>query len=277
MAVLLFGVAGLFGKLILLPALIIVLGRVFFASVSLGTLLLILPKYDLGLKSMKTLKQLIGLGILLAFHWFSFFYAIQLTTVALGLVTFATFPVFASLLEPLLLRARFQARYVWLALISGFGVYLAAGFDPGDATSTAGITWGVLSGLSFAFLSIANRQMLNHTPALKVAFFEDLVACIALLPALFILETSWTLKDLLLLALLGTVFTAIAHYLFIRSLQSVSTRTASLVSSLEPVFGILLAAIILLEIPPVHTIIGCVIILLVSLYISVSKPTASEK
>ena len=40
---------------------------------------------------------LIVLGIILAVHWTTFFYSIQLSTVAIGLLTFSTFPIFATL------------------------------------------------------------------------------------------------------------------------------------------------------------------------------------
>jgi drug/metabolite transporter (DMT)-like permease len=268
LSVLLFGMAGLFGKLIALPALIIVLGRVFFASLALGSILGLHPKLNFKINNLRTGIGLIFLGLLLAFHWFAFFQAIQLTTVALGLITFATFPVFAALLEPLLLKEKFEKQFIFLALTAGLGVYLAAFQELGDRIATSGVIWGILSGLSFALLSIGNRKLLQHTGALSIAFYEDVVAFLVLLPALFLMDLQWTLHDLLWLVVLGTLFTAGAHYLFIRSFKSVTTRTASIVSTLEPVYGILFAWLILNEIPGLNTVLGCLIIIGVSLYIS---------
>jgi drug/metabolite transporter (DMT)-like permease len=74
--------------------------------------------------------------------------------------------------------------------------------------------------------------------------------------------------DLLLLAVLGIVFTALAHTLFIQGLRGVKAQTASLISSLEPVYGIVFAALLLAEIPTPRTLLGGALILGVVLYSS---------
>jgi len=63
-----------------------------------------------------------------------------------------------------------------------------------------------------------------------------------------------------LLLLLGVVCTAVAHTLFIRGMRRIGARTASLISSLEPVYGIALALVFLGEIPAPRTILGGLII-----------------
>ena len=277
LAVLLFGMAGLFGKLLVLPAMIIVLGRVFFASLVLGGILLFQNKGSLKLPGFRSLIWFLGLGVLLAFHWYSFFRSIQLTTVALGLITFATFPVFTAILEPLLLKEKFELKYILLALLAGFGVFLASGGNFSDQNLLEGVIWGILSGLSFAFLSIGNRKMLDETPALKIAFYEDVVATVILLPFAFTLDYVMSGDKWMLLILLGIIFTAGAHYLFIYSLNYIKTRTASIVSSLEPVYGIIFAVILLHEVPDMITVMGCVIIIMVSMLISLLKTKEPRK
>jgi drug/metabolite transporter (DMT)-like permease len=53
----------------------------------------------------------------------------------------------------------------------------------------------------------------------------------------------------------------LAHTLFIRGMRGVNAQTASLVASLEPVYGILFALILLGEVPTVRTVLGGAIIL----------------
>jgi len=269
-AVFLFGLAGLFGKLVVLPALIIVLGRVFFASVVLGGILSLKGRKAFIITK-KDLLILIGFGILLAFHWFSFFRSIQLTTVALGLITYSTFPVFTALLEPILFKEKLSIKYILLALVAALGVYLAAmeGLDSNMAIT--GVIWGVLSGLSFAFLTTGNRKVIARVSALKISFYQDLFAFIVLLPFFFIVDFELTFEKLSLLIVLGIFLTAGAHYLFILSLDRIKARTASIISSLEPVYGIIFAIIILSEIPGILTVIGSALIILVAWYISNSK------
>jgi drug/metabolite transporter (DMT)-like permease len=277
LAVVLFGMAGLFGKLLILPAMIIVLGRVFFASWVLGAFLIFKNRtFSFKTTDLKTFIWLAALGVLLAFHWFSFFYAIQLTTVALGLITFATFPIFTAILEPLMLREKFEWKFLALAIIAGFGVYLASGGDFSKVNVFEGVIWGILSGLSFSFLSIGNRKMTSHTTALNVAFIEDLVATLVLIPFIFILDFEMTPYKWLLVFLLGTFLTAGAHYLFIHSLMTIKTRTASIITSLEPVYGIILAVFILREIPDIKMIIGCTIIIGIGIFISLLNQKSTK-
>ena len=84
-AVLLFGLAGLFGKLLLLPPTIIVFGRVFFATIFLSLVLLYL-KQGIRLRQKQDYFFMALTGFILAVHWVTFFQAIQVSTVAIGLL-----------------------------------------------------------------------------------------------------------------------------------------------------------------------------------------------
>lgn len=270
LAVLLFGAAGLFGKLIGLPALIIVLGRVLFASISLF-ILFRFRKTNVLLKHKADYLKLFCLGGLLALHWFSFFHSIQLSTVAIGLLTFATFPVFVTFLEPVFFREKLYFKHIIAAILVFVGVaILVPGTDLKDPR-LQGILWGLLSGFSFALLSLFNRSMVRKVNSLVIAFYQDLSATFFLIPALFFIKFELNSTDLLLLILLGVVFTALAHSLFINGLKTIKARLAALVAALEPVYGIFLAMLFIHEIPSVKTILGGLLILLVNVWINISE------
>ena len=105
LAVLLFGLAGLFGKWLALSPVIIVLGRVFFASVALA-LLFLFTKQSLRIYPRKNYLLLFLLGLILSIHWISFFKSIQVSTVAVGLLSYSIFPVFTAFLEPLFFKEK---------------------------------------------------------------------------------------------------------------------------------------------------------------------------
>jgi drug/metabolite transporter (DMT)-like permease len=65
-----------------------------------------------------------------------------------------------------------------------------------------------------------------------------------------------TPRDVALVLILGVFCTALAHTLFIASMRRMSAQTASIVSILEPVYGIALAALLLGEVPGLRTLIG---------------------
>lgn len=259
-AVLLFGISGLFGKFLLLPSIIIVLGRVFFSSSFLIIMMLYLKK-DIKLKQKSHYFYLAIMGLILAIHWSTFFKSIQVSTVAIGLLTFSTFPVFVTFIEPYFFKEKIKLLDVVIAIITFLGVVLVVPrFELGD-NLTQGALWGILSGFTYAVLSILNRKYVEEYSSLIIAFYEQLTATIILTPFLFLYKPSFNIKEVLLLALLGIVFTGISHSLFISGLKNIKTQAASIISSLEPVYGIILAIFLLREIPTFREILGGIIIL----------------
>lgn len=269
-AVFLFGLAGLFGKLVDLPSTIIVLGRVLFATVFLVFILLYM-KQSIKLKQKRDYFYLTILGVILAIHWVTFFQSIQVSTVAIGLLSFSTFPVFTTFLEPYFFKEKIKLPDIAIAFITFLGIVLVIPkFELGN-NITQGVLWGIASGFTFAILSILNRKYVKDYSALVIAFYQDSIATIALIPFLFISKPIFLLNNILLLVLLGVVFTATAHSLFIKGLTNVKAQTASIIGSLEPVYGIIFAIIILSEIPTTRVILGGAIILGATFYATIKS------
>ena len=270
-AVLLFGLAGLFGKFILLPATIIVLGRVFFGSLSLFPLL-VYQKKKIKLKSVKEYGLFISLGVILAIHWTTFFQSIQVSTVAVGLLAFSTFPMFVTFLEPYLFKEKLERKNFILALIIFIGaMMIIPKFDLGNNV-TQGVLWGLVSAVAFALLTVLNRKAVKKYSSLHIALYQDAVATLVLIPFLFFQHPVFTIKDILLLVLLGVVFTALSHSLYINGMKNVKAHTASIIASLEPIYGIVFAFLFFAEVPNLRTVIGGLIILGVAFYTSFRSP-----
>ncbi len=261
-AVLLFGLAGLFGKWLALSPFIIVLGRVVFASLVLGILLGLAGWVRPAARSFRANPLIfVALGLILAVHWAAFFRSIQVSSVAVGLLAYSTFPLFTSFLEPLLNREPWESRHFLLSLGCLAGVVLIVPrFDPGEAVFQ-GVAWGVFAGLTFAILTTLNRRLTARHSALVIAFSQDLFAALFLVPFFFILKPALSGRDIALLAVLGIVCTALSHTLFIRGMRGISARTASIVSSLEPAYGAILALVFLGEVPSGRTVAGGAIII----------------
>jgi len=260
LAVLLFGFPGLFVHWVPLSPFLIVLGRVAFASLALAVFMAarkvsfrMVPGRDIGLCAL--------CGIILAVHWSAFFEAVRVSSVAVGLLAYATFPAFTVFLEPLFERKRPDAANVLFSGITLLGVFLVVPrFALADPV-LLGVLWGLLSGGTFAILAILNRRLSRRHSSLRIAFYQDLFAGLALLPVLLGGLPRLAATDLALLAVLGVFCTAVAHTLFIRGMRGVSAQTASLIASLEPVYGILLALAFLGEVPAGRTVLGGLIIL----------------
>lgn len=264
-AVLLFGLAGLFAKWVLLPAVIIVLGRVIFSSLSLFFLLKV-KRARVRLDKGRDYILMITAGILLAVHWTTFMQSIQTSTVAVGTLTFSTFPLFVTFLEPVLFHERLKSSSVVSAVVMLAGVLLIVPeFHLGN-TMTQGVIWGMAGSLSYAVLSLMNRMFMEKYTSSLTAFYEQATAAVVLLPSLFLLKPVVSGKDILVLVLLGVVFTAFAHTMYIEGLKHVKVQTAGIISGLESVYGIIAAFLFLCEKPGIKELAGGVIILGVVFY-----------
>lgn len=265
LAVMLFGIVGLFAKLVDLPSVIIVLGRVLFSSIFLYFFLL-LRKQKIKLENRADYIWMIGSGIVLAIHWSSFMQSIQCSTVAIGTLTFSTFPLFVTFLEPYFFHERLKISDVACAIIMLIGVvFIVPEFELGNSM-TQGVLWGLLGALTYAALSLLNRRFSNKYQSAVISFYEQASATVVLLPMLWILKPEITVKDVGVLIMLGVIFTALAHSLFIHGLKSVKVRTAGIISGLESVYGIVTALLFLGEIPSGREILGGIIILGVVFY-----------
>jgi drug/metabolite transporter (DMT)-like permease len=255
-AVLLFGLAGLFGKWIDLPPAAIVFGRSAVAAAALGILLRLAAA---GGDRVFEWRMAVN-GAVLAVHWFAFFKAIQIANVATGLLGFASFPLFVLVLELALLRARARGVDWAIAGLVVVGLLVLVPEPSLDNRIVQGLAWGVLSGFSFALLAVSNRALAARRAPTVIAFWQNVCAAACLAPALVLAPTRPDAREFALLLVLGVVCTALAHTLFIRSMRVLSAHTASVVAALEPVYGIALAVVLLGEVPDARTMVGAVLI-----------------
>ncbi len=265
LAVLLFGGAGLFGKLLDYPAVIIVLSRVVFSALTLYFFAKIRNK-NLRFNRKKSYLWVFITAILLSLHWISFFQSVKLSTVAIALFSFSTFPVFISLIEPLVFGLRFSFKELFAALIALVGIYILIPSFNFSSLNFKGVITGIISGFLFALLSIVNKVQVKNESSFLITFYQHLFSIPILLPSVFLLKRVPTSKDFFYFFLLGAVFTALAHLLFIDSLVKFKAFISGLFATLEPVYGAFFAFLILNEIPSVKTIIGGLIVLCASLY-----------
>lgn len=259
-AVLLFGLSGLFGKLIGQSPVVIVFGRTVVAFVVLllyGTATGRRPAVAEGREWVTLILQ----GMLLAVHWAAFFQSIALSSVAVGLLTFSTFPLFTVLLEPLLFRGRIQRNDIVTAFMVIAGVYFVIpAFSLSDAV-TRGTVWGLFAGFSFALLTLVNTHALKRSSPFTIVMVQNGTAALFFLPVLVVKGLVLSAADAGLILLLGVFCTAAAQLLYVGSLKQLRAQTVSVIMALEPLYGIGFAFILLGEVPAGRTATGGILII----------------
>lgn len=262
LAVFLFGFAGLFGKFLTCSPFYIVLGRTFFGALALFAYARLFSGTKLSGRDKGSLVFFILQGILLACHWVTFFVAIQISSVAVGLVTFSSFPLFVTFMEPFFFKEPLKKRDLGTALAVFAGILLVIPDIDFSNQVTLGGFYGILSGLTFAVLALVNRKNAKTSDPIALAFYQNLFASLFLILPVVILDPDPPgISQLPALVCLGVVFTALAHTCFIGSLKKIRAHTAAVIAGLEPVYGIALAFLLLKEIPELRTLAGGIIII----------------
>ena len=254
-AVLLFGGTALFAKLIGLNALDITAYRAAIAGVAI-CVLLTLQKKPIKLHRAKDYVIAILLGIAVGIHWVTYFAGMQLAGITVGMLAFFTYPVITVFLEPLFNKSKPKTKDIISAVVVITGIYLLIpnvnlGYD-----ITLCVVTGVVSALFFAIRNITHKRYFSEYGGPQTMFYQTLVASLMLCAFIEVSITQINDAYLILLLIAGVVFTAMPHSLFAASLKNLSAATAGLISCLQPLYGTILAIIILHERPSVMTLIG---------------------
>lgn len=265
-AVLLFGLTAILGKLISLSAINLVWWRVLIAGLSL---LFFVPLGQLVRKlSFKQLLIFIGIGCLVGVHWITFYGAIKLANASIALVCFATTSFFTALTEPLILQQKVKWHEIGIGLLIIPGMALIV--SNLDASMLVGFGVGIFSALLAAIFSTFNKKFVELADAYSITFLELSSAwlLLSLLVPIYIQQTEATFlptpQDWIYLLILSLICTTLAFTLSLRALKHISAFASNLTFNLEPVYGILLAWLLLgenKELSPLFYV-GVVVILL---------------
>lgn len=246
LATLFISTSGILGKLITLPAPLTILIRSVFAVFFL-ILLMKIFRIHKKVNFKKHLGFFVVSGICLAGHWVFYFYAIQISTVAVAVISLFTYPVITTLLEPLFLKTRLENFNIVSSVVVLIGVFIIIPAFDLDNNITLGILAGILSSVMYSCRNILSKKYIHEYSGIAILLNQLIFAIICLIPFGFVYAVHISTSNLIYLIILGLMTTALGHVLFVRSLQYYSTSTVSIISSLQPVYAVLWAVIIINE------------------------------
>ncbi len=198
--------------------------------------------------SLKTLSGFALAGIIIALHWLTFFGAIKASNVSVTLAVLSTGAFFASILEPLLYGRKIILYEVFFGLIVVVGLYII--FDV-ETSYTLGIVLALISAFLSALFSVINGKFVIKHKASAISFYELMFGVLGI-SIYLVFSGGFTAEffaisahDWLYLILLASVCTAYAFIASIHVMKWISPYTVMLTINMEPVYGIVLALIVL--------------------------------
>jgi drug/metabolite transporter (DMT)-like permease len=271
-ATLFISTSGTLGKFIAMPAPVIIWWRAALATIFL--LLFCLYKgIILKIKNSKDRQTFFIAAVLMGAHWVTYFYALKLSNVAIGMLSIFTFPVMIALLEPFFSKTKLDPIHIVLGIMVLVGIYiLAPDFDLGSS-HLQGILFGLLSALCYALRILILKGQVSKYNGTMLMFYQVVIVTILLAPILYFLDTSNITTQYPYLILLALLTTAIGHTMFVNSLKYFKASTASIIGSAQPVFGIIIAYFFLKEIPTINTFVGGTLILATVIIESIRSKT----
>lgn len=247
--VVLWGFTAILGKLISLDALDLVWWRMLIVALAV----LLFPGFWRQLRTISGRQMAIfaGIGVVVALHWLSFYGAIKLSNASVAATCMAVGPIFMAFVEPWITGRSFDRRELLFGLLALPGVVLVVGGTPSGMR--LGIVAGIVSVLLVAVFGSLNKRYVEQGGALAVTGLElgagaAFLTLVALIwpggAAVIEMPDSRDMTLLLVLALGCTLF---PYALSLIALRHINAYSAQLAVSLEPVYAILLAMLLLGE------------------------------
>ena len=269
-AVLIFGFTALFSKLLTLPALDIT----FYRSIVAFIVIAIYVSYkqqSFLLDNAKDYVMAFLLGSLLAVHWVTYFYAMQVSSVAVGVIALYTYPVITVFLEPLFHGEKPHIADIVSSLAVLFGIYMIIPDFSFDNSVALGVASGVFSAIMMSLRNIMQRRYFSSYSASQALLYQSAVVAIVLFAFMDIELAVIGDKQWGLLILLGVFFTALPHTLFAHGLLHLKAKTASLIACVQVVYAAIFAALLLGEWLSLNVVIGGLIVVSAAMYESLPK------
>lgn len=261
LATLFVSTSGALGKHIDMPTPVIIWWRASIASVLLYGFCRY-KKIDLKIKSKKDFLFFILSALLMAGHWLTYFYALKLSNVAIGMLSLFVHPIITAFLEPLFFNIKFDPIYILLGIMVLLGIYILAPEFSLESAHVKGILFGLASALMYALRNIISKQLVSKQyHGTSIMLYQIGIVTVVLAPVLVFMNTSGIVTQFPYVLTLAILTTAIGHSMLVNSLKHFTVSTASIISSIQPILGIVISFIFLNEIPTWNTFFGGLIIL----------------
>tara|TARA_B100001057_G_scaffold398167_1_gene408616 strand:- start:317 stop:1162 length:846 start_codon:yes stop_codon:yes gene_type:complete len=244
------GFTGVLGKLITLETPYLVWHRMFIAFIAL--FLFLLFKKQIKTINKKDILPLLGIGSIVALHWFFFFGAIKVANISVAVICLATASLFSAFMEPIF----FNRKLLKYELLFGLIVFATLSYmlyekpENNEINYVLGYVYGIASAFLGTLFTMFNGKYINKVDAAKITMVEMLGGVI-LISLYFIFIGDYSVfitpliaSDLIYLILLGTICTAGIFVWMTEIMRHITPYALIMAINLEPIYSIIIGIII---------------------------------
>ena len=200
----------------------------------------------------------ISLGLNEKFLFNGYKYAVSLTS--LGNYTA---PISVIVISALFLKEKISFKQALCIVSSFIGVLCLSGIFTENNVDITGLIYGLLASIGFVALVFFNKKLDNINPFDKT-FMQLAFSFLTVLPFALInksIPTSFDLKTILVLTMLGTIHTGFAYILYFDAIKTLSLVYIATIGYVEPVMSVLTGALLLSEPMNIYSVIGAILII----------------
>ncbi|HBV85265.1 MAG TPA: EamA family transporter [Desulfosporosinus sp.] len=267
-AMLIFGSIGAFVKEIDVSS-----SEIAFLRGVIGSLFLVLTclllKKRLSLKAIKeNFILLILSGTAVGLNWILLFQAYKYTTISNATLSYYFAPIFVIILAPFVLKEKLTPLKVSCIIGAMIGLFLILNNGGSSASGSYNHVVGILYGLSAAVFYasvILINKFIKNLSGFETTLVQLIMATVVLSPYVLSKDhrvlSAIHLDSIILILTVGIVHTGMAYFLYFTSLQELKGQTIAVLSYIDPISAVIIAAIFLGESMSFIQIVGGTLIL----------------
>ncbi|HEY0251783.1 MAG TPA: DMT family transporter [Kofleriaceae bacterium] len=244
--VVLWGFTAILGRLISISAIPLVWYRTGIVTL---VLLAYLPLRGMSLRvPRRAALRYAAVGSLIGVHWVCFYLAVKLAGVATGVLTLSTGAFFTALFEPVIFKRRVRIAELVIGAVTIGGVALLLQLEV--KPSLGGFVAGIAASLLSSIFGVYNGKFAPHEEPERLVLYELGAAALTVslafiaMPSQFVAPWELSLRDLGWLVALAVGCTIVAQVWVVRLLREVSPFMVAVATNLEPVYALIMAAIL---------------------------------
>ncbi len=219
----------------------------------------------------KNLILLIITGALIGLNWIFLFESYNYTTVSVATMCYYMQPTIVILVSPFFLKEKLTPKKLICAFFAVVGMFLISGMADGggiDRSDMTGILYGLGAAALYASVIILNKKI-SVEDAYQRTMIQLFAASFTVVPYILLTEdissVSLSAESVLMVLIVGIVHTGIAYAMYFGSMKGLRAQSIAVISYIDPVFALILSAIVLGETLTAWGIIGAVLIMLSAL------------
>lgn len=249
------------------PPITLAVVRFVVATLILGVLVVLLPKYRVRLEKQDirtvAVSGLMGITLYAVLQNI----AMQWMSASNATLIIASYPVITLLLESLIYKTKLNVMKIAGILIAIFGVVIIS-YVKADSRQQGELLGSVLllaAGAAWAFYNFLTKKVVERYPPVSLLFYQTLFGTIFIAPLALFERAQWqapTVMTFAMMLFLGVFCSVVAFLLYNLGLRAMQPSSVTSMLNLVPFFGVFFSWLLLGEAITPRKVIGGVIVIL---------------